>query len=60
MLVGEEGVEVIVIGVQAAALVPQEPPAVTQTFPDVEPIVVLIEVVFCPLLIDVPAGTVHV
>jgi hypothetical protein len=42
---GVEGVLVIVIGVQDAALVPQAPVAVTHTLPEEEPMVTEIEVV---------------
>ena len=59
MLVGGKGEVDIVKGVHAAALVPQGPVAVTQTFPEEEPIVIEMDVVPCPELITAPAGTVQ-
>lgn len=45
-----------------AALVPQLFPAVTDIFPScpVVPVITLIDVVFCPAVIDQPNGTVQV
>ena len=49
-----------VMAVQFDELAPQMLSAVTHTLPDVVPKVTVMEVVPCPVVIEAPAGTVHV
>ena len=57
---GVAGVELTVIACEEAEDVPHVFEAVTDTFPDVEPNVIVALVVPCPAVTVAPAGTVHV
>ena len=57
---GVAGLLVIVTAKTLAVLVPQPLLAVTLTLPEVEPKVIVAEVVPCPAVIVLPEGTVQV